>query len=313
MTSRAGSIRKVIRFVSVVIISLSGSLSLGYAGLAQAAMAAVPTAANCAPGADSTGAGAHKQADLVAQAPAGGCPAGLIAYWKLDETSGNSFADSVDSHAASCNSGCPISTTGVVSTALTFNSATTVTVPANSAFDFGVGDSFSVQAWVRMPVAGSCTPEPAIGRASPSVTLMQWWLGCDGGKAEFVVKDKDGVLAAPAGGPTLTDGTFHYLVGVRNAGDNTVKLYVDGALEDSVAVTYTNGFDSASPIDLGWYHAGSTYHFTGDLDEVAIYSRALSASDVSDYFAKEQGGHGLCDVVVGPPPAFSLYLPLVMR
>ena len=186
-----------------------------------------------------------------------------------------------------------------------------MTVPANAAFDFGAGDSFSVEAWVRLPSALTCTPEPAIGRASPGVTQMQWWLGCDDGKAEFVLKDKQGDVATPQGTTLLTDGTFHYLVGVRDAAANEERLYVDGALEDTKVITYANGFDSASPIDIGWYKSIQTYHFVGDLDEVALYSRALSASEITQHHTDGLAHHGLCDDIV--VLNLKLFLPLVMR
>ena len=79
-----------------------------------------------------------------------------------------------------------------------------------------------------------------------------------------------------------------------------------------MVITYANGFDSASPIDLGWYKSINTYHFTGDVDEVAIYGRALTSGEITQHHTDGLAGHGICDVVA-PPPAFKLYLPLVVR
>jgi len=311
-TRRAGWSRSL-GLVSIVLLSLVSSLGMGYPTVVQA----VPNAATCAQG-NPAGAGAVRLAALTpshAAAPGDGCPAGLIAYWKLDETSGPPFVDSIGGHDATCTTDCPVSTTGIVNHALKFNSTTTATVQANVAFDFGVGDSFSVEAWISMTAATTCSPaEPAIGRAAAGVPSnhMQWWLGCEDSKAEFVLKDKQGQIAAPFGTTIVTDGHFHNLVGVRDAALNQERLYVDGALEDTQVITYSNGFDSPAPVDLGWYKSINTYHFLGDVDEVAIYNRVLTTDEIALHHTHGLAGHGLCDTSLPPLPN-KLYLPLLMR
>ena len=64
----------------------------------------------------------------------------------------------------------------------------------------------------------------------------------------------------------------------------TVKLYVNGAEVESMTGKQYTGTSTESSPTLGARFASSStsYHFTGNMDQVAIYQRALSASDVAD-------------------------------
>jgi hypothetical protein len=313
MIARFTWIRKFLVVCAVLSVGVSGSLGSAGTALAQGLS---PSAAACAKTNNLVGAGAPKQATLVERDPATpppSCPSGLVALWSLDETSGTTFVDSANGHDGTCTDGCPVSATGVVSNALTFGAATTVTVAANTAFDFALADSFTLEAWLK-PAATCTNAEPVIGRSSVGGTDFQWWLGCETGKAEFIVKDQNSILFAALGTSSVVDGNFHHLVGVRDASTNELRLYVDGVLETTTPSTnYTANFGTGTPIYLGWFKAANKYHFTGVVDEIAVYNRVVTAQEITDHHTNGLAGHGICDVVVAPPPSHFLYLPLVMK
>ena len=92
MKTRRAGLRRTVGLVSIVVLSLTSSLGMGYPTVVQAA----PDAASCAQG-STAAAGGGKLAALTALDPVtapGSCPAGLIAYWRMDETSGTTFVDS---------------------------------------------------------------------------------------------------------------------------------------------------------------------------------------------------------------------------
>ncbi len=78
------------------------------------------------------------------------------------------------------------------------------------------------------------------------------------------------------------DGNWHHFAYVVNPGSNTQKLYADGVEVDadvqSAAIVYsTQGTNTF----IGKHgNGGSTYDFTGTLDDIRIYSRALSGSEI---------------------------------
>ncbi len=87
---------------------------------------------------------------------------------------------------------------------------------------------------------------------------------------------------------SYNDGNWHHMVATQ--GSDGMKLYVDGQL------TGTNGQTQAQAYDGYWRVGGDTTWggnssdwFAGSIDEVAIYSSALSAATVQQHFAAGGG------------------------
>ena len=152
---------------------------------------------------------------------------------------------------------------------------------------------------------------------------MHWWLGLavNGGNnvAGFVLSDAGAVGFNSAkgliGATALDDDAWHYLVGVRVASDDAddtndkILLYVDGALAAEKVVAfgdYTVGFDTNRPLNMGYldFRGGDApatvpgFFFTGDLDEVALFDRALSAAEIARLFEIGQDGISLRSIPV---------------
>jgi hypothetical protein len=70
------------------------------------------------------------------------------------------------------------------------------------------------------------------------------------------------------------------------AGQNL--LYVDGVLEASASPTYTGNFSSGAAVTIG-DDASGAFDFTGSIDEVAIYGRALTETMVVQHSMLAQG------------------------
>jgi len=110
---------------------------------------------------------------------------------------------------------------------------------------------------------------------------------------------------------TLPTGSWHHIVATRDGASGTTTLYVDGALEGSAQYTYAAGFDSAVPVDIGWLNLDAGFHFLGILDEMALYTRALSGTEIGQHYHGGVG-RGYCDPITSPaisvspssPPGF---------
>ncbi|RYD83600.1 MAG: hypothetical protein EOP84_07665, partial [Verrucomicrobiaceae bacterium] len=93
-------------------------------------------------------------------------------------------------------------------------------------------------------------------------------------------------------------GTWHHvaLTFDKNAG-GAARLYVDGALKASFTANFT-------PATKGDFYIGSypgSAYFKGQLDEVSLYTRALSAGEIYSIFAA--GGCGKTPKAINRPPA----------
>jgi hypothetical protein len=64
---------------------------------------------------------------------------------------------------------------------------------------------------------------------------------------------------------------------VLTVANNSVSNYVDGALVSGGATAFTGNFNFGASVQIGTL---SAYYYVGALDNVRVYSRALSASEI---------------------------------
>jgi hypothetical protein len=217
----------------------------------------------------------------------------MIAYWPLDDgAAATSFEDVINGHNGGCTDpDCPASTAGIVDTAFLFNGIDKINVPSFSDIDWTSGDSFSIEAWVKIPATELCTANKvAVGRYEGS-GKASWWLGCDetDNHAAFSLRDNTGTGLRVVGITAINDGNWHHLVGVRDASAGDNRIYVDGAEETSTPASYSASFASTHDLNFGYMNANPYYYFPGSIDEIALYDRALSLDEIQDHY---NGGDG---------------------
>lgn len=229
------------------------------------------------------------------------CPEGIISYWKLDETgSPSSFSDSVGTNDGACaGGGCPIPATGQVGGCMS-NSGSSgmgINIPADESFDWAADDSFSIEYWMKQD--GVPTENDVIVARDDSATTLHWWLGVqkNTGYPAFQLISSDGDGQFVNGTVNLSDDDWHHCVFVRDAAIGYNRIFIDGVEDMNVAkASYSSGFDSATaPMTIGWITLDTKYTYTGMVDEVAIYGRALSASEILGHYVDGLAGNGYCN------------------
>jgi len=93
--------------------------------------------------------------------------------------------------------------------------------------------------------------------------------------------------------PVLTAGEWQHVAGTFDLGTQNIKVYVNG-LEVSTILspaqtqsTITSIKDSSSPVRIGALQTGDfnlNYFWSGLIDEVEIFDRALAASEIQSIF-----------------------------
>jgi len=168
-----------------------------------------------------------------------------------------------------------------IGNALTFDAARSTYVQMPRA----VSDDFTIEFWVRTSMA------------SPVGT--QWWQGAGlvdgevGGVAnDYGVVLLNGKAAFGVGNPDVTiqsvtsinDGRWHHVAATRQRASGLILLYVDGVQEASSvgSATNTNLLTAPTSLRLGSIQTGTTF-FTGQLDEVRLWSTVRSAADLNAY------------------------------
>jgi uncharacterized delta-60 repeat protein len=85
----------------------------------------------------------------------------------------------------------------------------------------------------------------------------------------------------------LDDGSWHHFVGIYDEGSGNIDTYIDGVIDCDGTTTYVLGSDNASShFHIGAKKNGATYEsfYNGFIDEVAIYDRTLTPTEIQNIY-----------------------------
>jgi hypothetical protein len=239
------------------------------------------------------------------------CPSDLMVLYHLNETSGTTYTDYKGAHNATVpgTGTAPSPTTGIVGGAQLFNATTRVDIPDNgSEFEWASNASFSFESWYKTTSSGVA----AVSRNRVDLGhVASWWIGVNpNGYPIMELRDNAGTnTVLPGNNKKVNDGQWHHVVGVRDGVANLNKLYVDGVLDTTLSVTFPSDFSSPSPLVVGIgyltpWSGENELHFIGSIDEVAIFNRAVTSSDVTAFY-KSGSPEGHCNSVNYAPVLLS--------
>jgi len=218
-----------------------------------------------------------------------------VSYWRLDESSGITAADSQHANNGTYTASPALSQPGALSgdpdTAVSFNGASQyVSVPYSATLNPA---TFSVEVWAK-PIGGAGTYRGVIAsRAYPN----GWVLYAGSNNIwQFWINNGTGMLAI-SGGP-ITLNAWTHLVGTFDG--TTVRFYVNGVQASSAAVASYHP-QTTKALAIGQGEPGNGFFFPGVIDEPAVYGSILSASQVqTDYLLGSQGPTVTPTPTVGP-------------
>jgi carbon monoxide dehydrogenase subunit G len=212
-------------------------------------------------------------------------PAGLIGYWAFNEGTGVSTIDSSGRNNTGTLVNGPIWTAGKVSNALRFNATDNgnddddprVVIGRN--FDVSTLP-FTLSAWIN-PVDFTDWRAIFSKRDSPSRLAMRFDIGLSQGNGQVYV---NGATLLTFGYAPPTNTWTHITV---VATSSNTKLYVNGVLRKSIGAMKLGTKASANTVigGTGEGPGGDNDPFKGMIDEVRVYNRALSASEVQNAYA----------------------------
>ncbi len=165
-----------------------------------------------------------------------------------------------------------------------------IKVSHSSLIDFGVDETFSISLWFK--TISTNTQYLLVKRLDP---VVGYWVVSPAGvdsPISFGGEAANDTHAGTISAAPMNDGKWCHLVGVRSYGD-IWALYVDGELVDSVSDTI-GGLSTQADLLIGAYdHHGDFIYYRGLLDEVRIYTRALSPAEVRQL--QDSDGDGVND------------------
>ena len=150
-------------------------------------------------------------------------------------------------------------------------------VPYAASLNIGGGD-FSVQAWINISQAGTGKGIVVMEDVTSVINMDM----LDTNLVRFIARDAGNDIAITSSTTALSIDTWYHIVGVRSG--TTVKIYVNGVLEGSTTNAALGAITTTDHWHIGVSADGVDTHarwFKGRLDEVAIWSRAVTDGGVS--------------------------------
>lgn len=219
--------------------------------------------------------------------PVMGYPSTLVAYWSCDETSGNVLPDLTGGNNGTI-SGAALAA-GKISNALSFNGDDVVDVADATELKPA---HFTIEAWIFINDTSGLADIVAKHQYSPDAGYE---LRLNNGILEFVTAGSSGWNTLSAS--TLSLNTWHHVVATYNG--SQMAIYVNGTQQASTSASSVS--HSNSKLQIGghdtWEAPGFERGFHGYIDEVAIYSEALSADVILSHYLLAGEGHNYFFVV----------------
>jgi prepilin-type N-terminal cleavage/methylation domain-containing protein len=200
---------------------------------------------------------------------------GLVAHYKMNDNADSYVV--VDSKGN--NNGTSIRKTNVVtasgkiSTALTFNGSNDK-ISLNSNFGLGGQKKMSVSLWLNgIPLAGF---KGIFTNTTDNVVDLV--IGYDGSNIYFSTENSDGYIASGV----VNRAGWHHLVATKS--DTEVRMYYDGVEVGNSPQPNTTIIPSENFI-LGLDRSAAGRYYQGSMDDVRIYNRVLTQSEITQLAA----------------------------
>ncbi len=204
-----------------------------------------------------------------------------LAHWKLDETSGAIAIDSVGGHDASVV-GTPVwqPAGGALQGALLLDS-TGDGLQVVDSDALNLSEALTLSGWIK---PDSNTGDDPIVSRKPDAVTHQYWLGTVNGVPAFLFNDNDEQQLT--GSSVLSTGDWHHLAATFEMTTRQARLYVDGGEVANMPLPRMLKA-SLAPVRLG---DDGVSRVEGHVDDVRIFSGALSAPDITILFGESPIG-----------------------
>ncbi|MDO8688199.1 MAG: LamG domain-containing protein, partial [Dehalococcoidales bacterium] len=204
---------------------------------------------------------------------------GLVALWRMNEASGaTTIADSVGAHTGTINGATP-GVAGKFGNALSFSSGSSNYVSVAHNADLNPGTTYTLAAWVN---PSSLPAYQAIITKDGYPDTMAYYLDLAGANVRFGYASGASGDAVTDTARTLTTGTWYYVAGTYDG--TNVRIYVDGVSNSPTGKAWSSQATNTANLNIGKMRDSATEYFSGLIDEVAIYNRALSASELLAHY-----------------------------
>ena len=205
----------------------------------------------------------------------------LVGYWKMDETASPAVDSSGNGNSGTWTGGAQYYPNGKFNRSIIFD---------GSGDYVSVTDSASISLTSTITIAAWASPSASLASRALVVKNNSYRVVTDGsGNPLCQVHDGSSWQTAATSNTALTLNVMRHVACTYDG--STTSIYVDGQLTGTSSVTASIG-DNANALEFG-RDAGGTYSdLDGHLDEVRLYSRALSSKEAESLYNWSAGPVG---------------------
>jgi len=211
-----------------------------------------------------------------------------VGLWHFDEGSGTMLFDETKNNNNGTLGGdglgtdIPVWTSGISNTALRFDGVDDfVGIPDNKSLR--LTDAYTIGAWVK-PIANKGTSWQTILEKGQDHYGL--YLSASGSLQVY----NGGLSPASISTSPVAMGNWYFLVATYDMNEGVRRLYLDGKI--AATSNHTNSLNAGSgPLGINRHPNNGDSYFNGTIDEVAIYNRSLSPSEVDGLFGIKKYSH----------------------
>lgn len=229
-----------------------------------------------------------------------------VSYWDLNEDPANTStaADSWGSNDGSIT-GASQADPAIRGTGMSFDGTDDrVDIPDSSSLELASDDTFTISAWMRTDTNADGA---VVGKSESSGPYHGYWTGYfdenGDNSSEYIiyVKDSNGYTLVSI--PAYHDNEWrHRAVVVNGADGNDWKIYENGVEQPTTVQNNAYGGGVTTTVNgaIGARNGGGgSPRFSGEVDDVRLYSRALSPAEIHDVYQYGTFGRDLRAETVG--------------
>ncbi|MGB3948552.1 MAG: LamG domain-containing protein, partial [Bacteroidia bacterium] len=211
---------------------------------------------------------------------------GLVAYYPFTGNANDASGNNLDGTVT----GASLTTDrfGNANSAYIFNgSSDNISVASNSLLDFQTTNAFSLSYWIRPTSLSTSQISVILSKQTGSGASQDGWNSNIETNFQSKYRIQNGTSTSSctfaAISPTISSNQYQHIVQIYN-GSNSY-IYINGLLANQTACTALIG-DNLSNMLIGkatWVNS-NTKGFSGIIDDIAIYNRALTPSEVTQIY-----------------------------
>ncbi|MGH2893826.1 MAG: LamG domain-containing protein, partial [Solirubrobacteraceae bacterium] len=152
--------------------------------------------------------------------------------------------------------------------------------------------SFTVSAWVYLTSTSGY--QTFVSQDGTQISGFFLQLRADTGRFAFTrpAYDSPKALGIIASAPNIIPqpNEWYHLAGVYDEADQTISLYVNGVLQQTVSYVPNWGATGSLAVGRGFFNSGKVDFVSGNIDDVRTYAGALSANAISQLAGPGQLG-----------------------